>query len=170
MPIRSSGGNLSLWLKSAERKPWELQGIARQLLYALLYVHDRGVTHRVRAFLSVYYFSLPVLSYPTFCAPVAFFCLLFFSSCIHPSPKSYRLSVSVCPFLTTTTQPILLLHHSTLLHTTQDIKPSNVLMHEDGRVVLADFEFSREIKVSVVSTHPVMSYPVMARLSTHICY
>lgn len=69
------GGNLSIWLKAAERKPWELQGIARQLLYGLLYVHDHSVTHR-------------------------------------------------------------------------DIKPSNVLMHEDGRVVLSDFEFSREIKTA----------------------
>lgn len=54
--IRCSGGNLSNWLKSAERKPWELQGIARQLLYALLYVHDRGVTHRVSAITTAYYF------------------------------------------------------------------------------------------------------------------
>ena len=65
------GGNLSLWLKS-ERKPWELQGVARQLLYALMYLHDHGVIHK-------------------------------------------------------------------------DIKPSNVLMHEDGRVVLTDFELSHEV-------------------------
>jgi len=68
------GGNLSGWLKS-ERKPWELQGVARQLLYGLMYLHDHGVIHK-------------------------------------------------------------------------DIKPSNVLLHEDGRVVLADFELSREIKSS----------------------
>jgi serine/threonine protein kinase len=69
------GGNLLQWLKVAERKPWELQGIARQLLYGLLYLHDHSVIHR-------------------------------------------------------------------------DIKPSNVLMHLDGRVVLADFELSREAKNS----------------------
>ena len=67
------GGNLLNWLKNADRKPWELQGIARQLLYGLMYVHDRGITHR-------------------------------------------------------------------------DIKPSNVLIHEDGWIVLSDFEFSREFK------------------------
>ena len=67
------GGNLLNWLKTAERKPWELQSIARQLLYALTYVHDHGITHR-------------------------------------------------------------------------DIKPSNVLIHEDGWVLLSDFEFSRELK------------------------
>ena len=41
------GGNLSSWLKITERKPWELQGVARQLLYGLLYLHDHGVIHRV---------------------------------------------------------------------------------------------------------------------------
>lgn len=41
------GGNLSAWLKSAEKKPWELQAIARQVLYALMYLHDHGVIHRV---------------------------------------------------------------------------------------------------------------------------
>ena len=66
------GGNLASWLKAAERKPWELQGVARQLLYGLMYLHDHGVIHK-------------------------------------------------------------------------DIKPSNVLMHEDGRVVLADFELSHEV-------------------------
>lgn len=66
------GGNLSAWLKS-DRKPWELQAVARQLLYGLMYLHDHGVVHK-------------------------------------------------------------------------DIKPSNVLMHADGRVVLADFELSREVR------------------------
>jgi len=66
------GGNLSAWLKT-ERKPWELQGVARQLLYGLMYLHDHGVIHK-------------------------------------------------------------------------DIKPSNVLMHEDGRVVLTDFELSHEVR------------------------
>ena len=42
------GGNLSSWLKSGEKKPWELQAMARQLLYALMYLHDHGVIHRVR--------------------------------------------------------------------------------------------------------------------------
>jgi hypothetical protein len=41
------GGNLSSWLKSSERKPWELQAVARQILYALMYLHDHGVIHRV---------------------------------------------------------------------------------------------------------------------------
>ena len=67
------GGNLFNWLKAQPRKPWELQAIARQLLYGIMYLHDHGVIHK-------------------------------------------------------------------------DIKPSNVLLHEDGRVVLADFELSREVQ------------------------
>lgn len=67
------GGNLFNWLKNQPRKPWELQAIARQLLYGIMYLHDHGVIHK-------------------------------------------------------------------------DIKPSNVLLHEDGRVVLADFELSREVQ------------------------
>ena len=67
------GGNLQTWLKAEPRKPWELQAIARQLLYGIMYLHDHGVIHK-------------------------------------------------------------------------DIKPSNVLLHEDGRVVLADFELSKELK------------------------
>jgi len=65
-----AGGNLSQWLKAegsscrclwirlmilkvnsslhTVRKPWELQAIARQILYALLYLHDNGVVHKVR--------------------------------------------------------------------------------------------------------------------------
>ncbi len=66
------GGNLTQWLKAEQRKPWELQSIARQLLYGLMYLHDHGVIHK-------------------------------------------------------------------------DIKPSNILLHEDGRIVLSDFELSREI-------------------------
>ena len=72
------GGNLGEWLRKEkdkdggrERKPWELQGIARQLLHGLLYLHDHGIIHK-------------------------------------------------------------------------DIKPSNVLMHDDGRLVLADFELSKQ--------------------------
>lgn len=42
-----SGGNLALWLKQQSRKPWELQSVARQLLYALMYLHDHGVIHKV---------------------------------------------------------------------------------------------------------------------------
>ena len=42
------GGNLSVWLKApVARKPWELQGVARQLLYGLMYLHDHGVVHKV---------------------------------------------------------------------------------------------------------------------------
>jgi len=67
------GGNLSQWLKTAPRKPWELQAIARQILYVVVYLHDYGVIHK-------------------------------------------------------------------------DIKPSNILMHEDGRIVLADFELAREMR------------------------
>eukprot|EP01038_Epipyxis_sp_PR26KG_P005560 gene5560-7682_t len=69
------GGNLLQWLKNSERKPWELQSIARQILYALMYLHDNGVIHK-------------------------------------------------------------------------DVKPSNVLLHEDGRLVLSDFELSIEINQS----------------------
>ena len=74
------GGNLAEWLERGnqggkdgkkEVKPWVMQGIARQLLYGLLYLHDNGVIHK-------------------------------------------------------------------------NIKPSNVLMHEDGRLVLADFELSKQ--------------------------
>lgn len=68
-----SGGNLTQWLKESPRKPWELQGVARQILYALVYLHDHGVIHK-------------------------------------------------------------------------DIKPSNILMQEDGRIVVADFELSREMR------------------------
>jgi hypothetical protein len=45
------GGNLSYWLKAAERKPWEMQGVARQLLYGLMYLHDHGVIHMVSWFM-----------------------------------------------------------------------------------------------------------------------
>ena len=41
------GGNLTGWLKSSVRKPWELQGVARQLLYGLMYLHDHGIIHMV---------------------------------------------------------------------------------------------------------------------------
>jgi len=66
------GGNLYNWLNDGARKPWEMQGIARQLLYGINYLHDHNIVHK-------------------------------------------------------------------------DIKPSNVLMHEDGRVVLTDFELSRDV-------------------------
>lgn len=69
------GGNLSEWLKSEERKPWELQAVARQILYGLMYLHDHGVVHK-------------------------------------------------------------------------DIKPSNVLLREDGQIVLTDFELSRVVATS----------------------
>lgn len=45
------GGNLASWLKAAPRKPWELQNIARQLLYGLNYLHDHAVIHKVRSHL-----------------------------------------------------------------------------------------------------------------------
>lgn len=41
------GGNLSYWLKAGNHKPWELQGVARQLLYGIMYLHDHGVIHKV---------------------------------------------------------------------------------------------------------------------------
>ena len=41
------GGNLSQWLRAVPRKPWELQSIARQILYGLMYLHDHGVVHKV---------------------------------------------------------------------------------------------------------------------------
>jgi hypothetical protein len=65
------GGNLSQWLKggseqsnqnsveksnssvATSRKPWELQNIARQILYGLMYLHDHGVIHKVSNFLSI---------------------------------------------------------------------------------------------------------------------
>jgi serine/threonine protein kinase/N-acetylneuraminic acid mutarotase len=37
-------GNLNDW-SSVEHKPWELQGISRQILYALLFIHDHHVVH-----------------------------------------------------------------------------------------------------------------------------
>jgi len=39
-----------------------------------------------------------------------------------------------------------------LLISSQDIKPSNVLVHEDGRIVLTDFELSKEAVNEDVST------------------
>lgn len=65
-------GNLDNWLSVKPRMPWELQSIARQILYSINFLHDHGVIHK-------------------------------------------------------------------------DIKPSNVLMHDDDRVVLTDFELSREV-------------------------
>jgi hypothetical protein len=41
------GGDLSVWMKAAPRKPWELQQMARQILYAIIYLHDHGIIHRV---------------------------------------------------------------------------------------------------------------------------
>ena len=68
-----SGGNLSQWLARSEdrRHPWDLQSIARQLLCAVMHLHDRGIIHK-------------------------------------------------------------------------DIKPGNLLVHGDGRLLLADFDLSRE--------------------------
>ena len=95
-------------------------------------------------------------------------CLLRLTIPSFPPVSVTPLNPTVCLYLFAPSLPLppnhahITPHRSTLLHTTQDIKPSNVLMHEDGRVVLADFEFSREIKVSVVSTHPVISYCAMS--------
>ena len=83
------GGNLSSWLKVGSRKPWELQGVARQLLYGIMYLHDHGVIHK-------------------------------------------------------------------------DIKPSNVLMHEDGRLVLSDFELSKEVDSRADNDEP----PSVSRAGT----
>lgn len=69
-----SGGNLMQWLSSHIEKRsnlWELQSLARQLLCAIMYLHDRGIIHK-------------------------------------------------------------------------DIKPGNLLIHGDGRLLLADFDLSRE--------------------------
>lgn len=44
-----SRGNLLMWLKQEERKPWELQAIARQILFAIMYLHDHGIVHKVIA-------------------------------------------------------------------------------------------------------------------------
>jgi hypothetical protein len=41
------GGNLSSWLKASAHKPWELQGVARQIVYGLMFLHDHGVIHMV---------------------------------------------------------------------------------------------------------------------------
>jgi serine/threonine protein kinase len=65
------GGNLAHWLAAEERKPWEKQSIARQLVAGLSYLHDHGIVHK-------------------------------------------------------------------------DVKPTNVLMHEDGRLALADFDISKD--------------------------
>lgn len=43
-------GNLASWLKQEERKPWELQAIARQVLFAIMYLHDHGIVHKVSSF------------------------------------------------------------------------------------------------------------------------
>jgi serine/threonine protein kinase len=64
-----SGGNLDAWLGATDRKPWELQSVARQVLYGLSYLHDSGVIHK-------------------------------------------------------------------------DIRPSNILFHDDGRLVIADFDLA----------------------------
>lgn len=48
-------GNLSSWIKASPRKPWEIQSIARQILYGLLYLHDHGIVHKVND-LSFFYF------------------------------------------------------------------------------------------------------------------
>lgn len=80
------GGNLDQWLDERVGKgkdgppppPWELQAIGRQLLCAVMYLHERGVIHK-------------------------------------------------------------------------DIKPGNILVHADGRVLLSDFDLSRD------TTSPMMT-------------
>lgn len=73
-------GTLSMWLEERERRPWEHQAIARQILNGLLYLHNHGIIYSV--------------------------------------------------------------------------KPSNIYMYEDRRVVLANFEFSEEIRVYSVDEEP----------------
>lgn len=45
-------GNLSTWLKQ-DRKLWEMQSVARQVLYGLMYLHDHGIIHKVRFILTI---------------------------------------------------------------------------------------------------------------------
>jgi serine/threonine protein kinase len=51
------GGNLSDWIKLATRKPWELQSIARQIVYVLMFLHDHGVIHKVEKLVSITIFN-----------------------------------------------------------------------------------------------------------------
>lgn len=73
-----SGGNLSQWLarQAGRHQPWDLQAVARQLLCAVMYLHDRGIIHK-------------------------------------------------------------------------DIKPGNLLVHADGRLLLSDFDLSRDTQAAV---------------------
>ena len=41
------GGNLHNWLKVENRKPWELQSVSRQVLHAIIYLHDHMIIHKV---------------------------------------------------------------------------------------------------------------------------
>lgn len=51
-------GNLAAWLQHSTdedaRKPWELQSVARQVLFGIMYLHDHGVVHRVQHLLCFY--------------------------------------------------------------------------------------------------------------------
>jgi serine/threonine protein kinase len=85
-----SRGNLVTWLKQEERKPWELQSIARQILFAIMYLHDHGIVHK-------------------------------------------------------------------------DIKPSNILMRDDGRIVLTDFELARVVAQSLKTSDG------LAELDDEVC-
>lgn len=51
-------GNLKNWRLASNRSPWDLQSVARQLLYGLMYLHDHEIVHAVKfAILYLFYSS-----------------------------------------------------------------------------------------------------------------
>jgi hypothetical protein len=42
-----ASGNLKNWRLSCDRSPWDLQSVARQLFYGLMYLHDHNIIHAV---------------------------------------------------------------------------------------------------------------------------